>query len=81
MQLEAKARRPHPGGIEKRIVREAFDNAIEPWLPRDVLWRQKEQFSDGVGYNWIDQIKAHCEAQVRNLDVNKTDGVSLGDRY
>jgi asparagine synthase (glutamine-hydrolysing) len=29
-----------------------------------VLWRQKEQFSDGVGYNWIDGLKAHAEAMV-----------------
>lgn len=31
-----------------------------PWLPNDVLWRQKEQFSDGVGYNWIDSLRDHA---------------------
>lgn len=39
--------------IEKRIVREAFENM----LPEEVAWRQKEQFSDGVGYSWIDTLK------------------------
>ena len=40
--------------IEKRIVREAFADL----LPAEVAWRQKEQFSDGVGYSWIDTLKA-----------------------
>ena len=39
---------------EKRIVREAFADM----LPAEVAWRQKEQFSDGVGYSWIDTLKA-----------------------
>ena len=39
--------------MEKRIVREAF----EDMLPEEVAWRQKEQFSDGVGYSWIDTLK------------------------
>ena len=39
--------------IEKRIVREAFADM----LPAEVVWRQKEQFSDGVGYSWIDTLK------------------------
>ena len=48
------------GRIEKHILREAFQG----WLPERILWRQKEQFSDGVGYGWIDHLKAHAEAQV-----------------
>ena len=39
--------------IEKRIVREAFADM----LPEEIAWRQKEQFSDGVGYSWIDTLK------------------------
>ena len=39
--------------IEKRIVREAFSDM----LPEEIVWRQKEQFSDGVGYAWIDTLK------------------------
>lgn len=46
--------------IEKSILREAFEGC----LPKEILWRQKEQFSDGVGYGWIDGLKAHAEAQV-----------------
>jgi asparagine synthase (glutamine-hydrolysing) len=43
-----------PGkAMEKRIVREAFSDM----LPEEVAWRQKEQFSDGVGYSWIDMLK------------------------
>ena len=39
--------------IEKKVVREAFSDM----LPAEVVWRQKEQFSDGVGYSWIDTLK------------------------
>ena len=39
--------------IEKKVVREAFADM----LPKEVAWRQKEQFSDGVGYSWIDTLK------------------------
>ena len=50
-----------PGGmIEKRILREAFADL----LPEEVAWRQKEQFSDGVGYSWIDTLKRVAEEQV-----------------
>jgi asparagine synthase (glutamine-hydrolysing) len=41
------------GRIEKWVVRKAF----EDYLPKEVAWRQKEQFSDGVGYSWIDSLK------------------------
>ena len=50
-----------PGtAIEKKIVREAFAE----YLPESVAWRQKEQFSDGVGYNWIDTLKQITSEQV-----------------
>lgn len=50
-----------PGNtVEKKIVREAFADA----LPESVVWRQKEQFSDGVGYNWIDTLKKITSDQV-----------------
>jgi asparagine synthase (glutamine-hydrolysing) len=39
--------------MEKRILREAFADM----LPEEIVWRQKEQFSDGVGYSWIDTLK------------------------
>lgn len=46
--------------IEKKVLREAF----EGMLPTEVLWRQKEQFSDGVGYSWIDALRDYAEKQV-----------------
>ena len=46
--------------VEKKIVREAFADL----LPAEVAWRQKEQFSDGVGYSWIDTLKAVTAAAV-----------------
>ena len=46
--------------IEKSILREAFQG----YLPEEILWRQKEQFSDGVGYSWIDCLKQQAEEQV-----------------
>jgi asparagine synthase (glutamine-hydrolysing) len=50
--------------MEKGVLREAF----EGYLPHEILWRQKEQFSDGVGYGWIDGLKAHAEAHVSDAD-------------
>ncbi|CBF77602.1 hypothetical protein AN4401.2 [Aspergillus nidulans FGSC A4] len=54
--------------IEKYILRKAFDTSdepdVEPYLPDKILWRQKEQFSDGVGYSWIDGLKDHAELHV-----------------
>jgi asparagine synthase (glutamine-hydrolysing) len=46
--------------MEKWVVRKAFEN----YLPESVAWRQKEQFSDGVGYNWIDTLKAVVAEEV-----------------
>ncbi|QSB26163.1 asparagine synthase B [Flavobacterium sp. CLA17] len=56
-------------GIEKYILRKAFDTPENPYLPTEVLWRQKEQFSDGVGYNWIDELIAYCATQVTDQQL------------
>ena len=48
------------GKAEKYVLRKAFEGII----PDEVLWRQKEQFSDGVGYNWIDSLKANADEKV-----------------
>jgi asparagine synthase (glutamine-hydrolysing) len=53
------------GKMEKAILRSSF----EGYLPKEILWRQKEQFSDGVGYSWIDGLKAHVEAQVSDQQL------------
>ncbi|TBV75001.1 asparagine synthase B [Pseudoxanthomonas winnipegensis] len=55
--------------IEKSVLREAFAG----YLPDSILWRQKEQFSDGVGYGWIDGLKAHAEAQVTDRELAAAD--------
>lgn len=54
---EAKLINKEHGSIEKWVLRKAFDDKNDPFLPDNILWRQKEQFSDGVGYNWIDGLK------------------------
>ncbi|XP_047324657.1 asparagine synthetase [glutamine-hydrolyzing] 1-like [Impatiens glandulifera] len=58
--------RPEEGMIEKWILRKAFDDEEQPYLPKHILYRQKEQFSDGVGYKWIDGLKAHAEEHVHD---------------
>ncbi|KAI8054054.1 asparagine synthase [Syncephalis plumigaleata] len=49
---------------EKYILRKAFDCPEKPYLPHHILWRQKEQFSDGVGYSWIDSLHDQAESLV-----------------
>lgn len=61
VKLSGQAR----GRIEKQFLREAFAG----YLPDKVLWRQKEQFSDGVGYSWIDSLKAHAEQQISDAEL------------
>ena len=52
------------GRMEKHHLRRAFDTPHRPYLPDAVLWRQKEQFSDGVGYGWIDALRDHAAERV-----------------
>ena len=54
MRINPEEKMAKNGRMEKWVVRKAF----EDYLPASVAWRQKEQFSDGVGYNWIDSLKA-----------------------
>lgn len=60
MRLNPKDKMIMSGKIEKWILRKAFEN----YLPQEVAWRQKEQFSDGVGYGWIDTLKRMTSAYV-----------------
>ncbi len=62
---EVKLSGKQRGRMEKQFLREAFAG----YLPDSVLWRQKEQFSDGVGYSWIDSLKAHANAQVTDQQL------------
>lgn len=55
------------GKIEKYILRKAF----EDYLPESVAWRQKEQFSDGVGYNWIDTLREVAELKISDKQMEQ----------
>jgi asparagine synthase (glutamine-hydrolysing) len=58
---------------EKYILRKAFSEDIcgEKYLPDEILWRQKEQFSDGVGYSWIDGLKEFIDSQISDEEFEK----------
>ncbi|WGH75297.1 asparagine synthase B [Tenacibaculum tangerinum] len=60
MRINPKDKMINGERMEKWVLRKAF----ESYLPKEVAWRQKEQFSDGVGYNWIDTLKEVVEAAV-----------------
>ena len=65
MRLNPEAKMCPGKVIEKKIVREAFADL----LPESVAWRQKEQFSDGVGYSWIDSLKAMTSEAVSDEEM------------
>ncbi len=62
---EVKLSGKERGRIEKQFLREACAG----YLPDNILWRQKEQFSDGVGYSWIDSLKAKAETAVSDAQM------------
>ena len=65
MRLNPQGKMCGNGKIEKHILRKAF----EDYLPASVAWRQKEQFSDGVGYNWIDTLREVADKKVSNRQM------------
>ena len=65
MRINPKDKMITPERMEKWVLRKAF----EQYLPESVAWRQKEQFSDGVGYNWIDSLKEVVEREVSDTDM------------
>lgn len=65
MGIDPAAKLAGPGRMEKHVLREAFADA----LPERIVWRQKEQFSDGVGYGWIDALRAHAEREVSDREL------------
>lgn len=67
MSMDAEAKMVGDRRIEKAVLREAFDGC----LPPSILWRQKEQFSDGVGYGWIDGLKAYAASEVSKRDFDR----------
>ncbi|VWU48207.1 asparagine synthetase, putative [Hepatocystis sp. ex Piliocolobus tephrosceles] len=67
MNIDPKEKMCVDNKIEKFILRKAF----EGYLPNNILYRQKEQFSDGVGYNWIDGLKEHAEKKITDIQFSK----------
>lgn len=67
MRLNPKDKMCVDGKMEKWILRKAFDD--NTYLPDEVLWRQKEQFGDGVGYSWIDSIRDFVAEQVSDQQL------------
>jgi len=61
MRLNPEDKMIKDGKMEKWVLRKAFETG---YMPDSVTWRQKEQFSDGVGYSWIDSLKAMTAEQV-----------------
>ena len=64
MSIDPKDKMVTNKRIEKWVLRKAF----EDMLPKEIVWRQKEQFSDGVGYGWIDALKDHADEEVAGVD-------------
>jgi len=64
MGFDAKHKMCGPERMEKHLLRAAFEDL----LPHEIAWRQKEQFSDGVGYGWIDTLKEVAEREVSDAD-------------
>jgi asparagine synthase (glutamine-hydrolysing) len=64
MRINPSDKMIREGRMEKWVVRKAF----EDYLPESIAWRQKEQFSDGVGYSWIDTLKEQAENKVSDQE-------------
>jgi asparagine synthase (glutamine-hydrolysing) len=65
MSINPRDKMTGPGRIEKHVLREAFVDL----LPESIAWRQKEQFSDGVGYGWIDAVREFTAQQVSDRQM------------
>ncbi len=65
MNINPQSKMAGDGRMEKQILREIFTD----YLPESILWRQKEQFSDGVGYSWIDNLKEVAEKEISDQQM------------
>jgi asparagine synthase (glutamine-hydrolysing) len=65
MRLNPADKMAANGRIEKYVLRKAF----EDYLPHEITWRQKEQFSDGVGYGWINTLRSLASAEVSDAQL------------
>lgn len=71
----AASEKVSPDGV-KRMEKWALREAFKDLLPAEIVWRQKEQFSDGVGYSWIDSLKKLCDEKVSDEQFRRA-----ADRY
>jgi asparagine synthase (glutamine-hydrolysing) len=79
MMIQPSLKLDYQNKVEKHILRAAFDCEAsngKNYLPNEILWRQKEQFSDGVGYNWIDGVKDFC-----NSNISDEEFANVEDKY
>jgi asparagine synthase (glutamine-hydrolysing) len=67
MGLDPEEKMIRDGRMEKHVLRQAFEGS----LPDEILWRQKEQFSDGVGYSWIDSLRELAEREVSDEKLSR----------
>lgn len=67
MSFDPEHKMIRDGRMEKHVLRQAFEDL----LPDEIVWRQKEQFSDGVGYSWIDSLRDHAEAEVSDDEMSR----------
>lgn len=65
MRFNPEAKMANDEKMEKWPLRKAFEDII----PKEIAWRQKEQFSDGVGYNWIDTLKKITSEQISDEEM------------
>ena len=68
MRLNPKDKMIRSDRMEKWVLRKAF----EKYLPKEIVWRQKEQFSDGVGYSWINELKKVVNQRVSDEEMKKS---------
>ena len=66
MRINPESKLPKSGRMEKWVLRKAF----EDMLPESIVWRQKEQFSDGVGYSWIDTLKELVQKNITDEQLS-----------
>ena len=67
LNLHPKYKKPNmdEGKIEKYILRKAFENM----LPKDIVWRKKDAFSDACGYGWVPHVKKFAESQITDSQL------------
>jgi asparagine synthase (glutamine-hydrolysing) len=67
MCMDPQSKQP-VNGVEKYILRKSFENTqVSKYIPNEILWRQKDAFSDAVGYNWIHSLKHYTSRMIQTI--------------